>query len=601
MIFEYLVPKPFEIMGAVRREHDQRVLDIAVGDVTALFCPRTIGQWTMPLEYFTGKDPLYRYQRYQLLRYSDKTPACTVAIQSMSVISLNHVTEADIAGSGGPTDLDKWREWLRQSWESPMNAKLLGPVEWSPDLSVIKVELKVVDVFEEPFVPDWPVISEEESLNLLFHGLLKRPTPAMVMETILYTTPPPSLELRIIAFDYLSHARSLTRIEFVSAPVLSKQLATARRMVEKIPGLPVAPTHADAEKLVTWLEDCFQELGIAQMKPTRRHHSKTGHRSGPRTDIRQRWNRKQLAQHFPNLSVNQYRKTVRTLIHLHKRALTARSAADLARCIRLGKTRLAAHIDRDAFVQSPSTAQFIAYYLAQVKSRTRFTTGTQDRPMNETAESLLQRALADPTFNPELVSLVYNPPHIIAMLDDAAKLKLLDFYFAELTWLATQLKKLWKPQWRGENMVMRKGDDSSAWNAAARAWDQMRTGWLSIIVGAGWTDILKEFSFGKVPSLVSGDIAFLHHLEETHETHPDVRVFHELPLPWEVVLGNADCTDEMVRTACQKVGIDPDAKGWTRPYSQPELAVTCPTYGILKGLSPAAKVTRLTGWFSRKG
>lgn len=139
--------------------------------------------------------------------------------------------------------------------------------------------------------------------------------------------------------------------------------------------------------------------------------------------------------------------------------------------------------------------------------------------MDHIAQLLLDRALADPNVQLPVIASIYCPPMIVALLDDAATVRLATTYFAQLEWLATQLKTLWKPRWRTGIMVMRKGDNSSRWNAAARAWDQMRTGWLN------------------------------------------VQVFQRLPLPWDVVLGTNKCTAAQVRNACVAVGIDPDATG----------------------------------------
>jgi len=150
-------------------------------------------------------------------------------------------------------------------------------------------------------------------------------------------------------------------------------------------------------------------------------------------------------------------------------------------------------------------------------------------------------------------------------------------------------------------MVVRAGDDSSTWNAASRAFNQARTGWLNLTRGLGLDDVVEKWCPGKVPALVAADVAAWH-AREGHDQHDDVRVWAALPLPWDVVLGDDDCSAELVRDTCIRLGVDPEASGWTQPYRQGLTELPEPAPDLVHGVTVSspllASVLRHLGVFS---
>src|SRR5215470_5225211 len=83
---------------------------------------------------------------------------------------------------------------------------------------------------------------------------------------------------------------------------------------------------------------------------------------------------------------------------------------------------------------------------------------------------------------------------------------------------------------------------------------------------ANWWAIAHVFPdsvcFGKVLRLMAADVAAWHRLSGG-DLDPDTKVWREVPLPWEVLSGDAGCTRAMVEAICHKHGVDPVKKGWT--------------------------------------
>jgi hypothetical protein len=150
-------------------------------------------------------------------------------------------------------------------------------------------------------------------------------------------------------------------------------------------------------------------------------------------------------------------------------------------------------------------------------------------------------------------------------------------------------------------MIVRAGDDSSTWNVASRAFNQARTGWLNVTKALGFDDVVELSCPGKVPALVAADVAAWH-AREGKDQHMDIRVWADLPLPWDVVLDDDDCPAELVRQACQRHGVDPDRSGWTQPYRQDFTELPEPARDLVHGVvvtSPLlASVLRGIGVFS---
>jgi hypothetical protein len=90
-----------------------------------------------------------------------------------------------------------------------------------------------------------------------------------------------------------------------------------------------------------------------------------------------------------------------------------------------------------------------------------------------------------------------------------------------------------RPYWeRGginrETMVVRRGNDSSAWNNTAGAWNKARGSWIALLQAMGMTEELDSMCFGKVLRLMAADVAAWHRLSGG-ELEPDTKVWSEVP------------------------------------------------------------------------
>lgn len=233
--------------------------------------------------------------------------------------------------------------------------------------------------------------------------------------------------------------------------------------------------------------------------------------------------------------------------------------------------------------------------------RTVFTSWQQERPLDAAAEGLLRIAQEADGYRPDVVARVLTRQSVLALLDDAQKGALLAEYWNAMLRVGDVLDASFDHARDRRRMIARPGDDSSTWNAAARAWDQLRTGWLNITGALDMGAAVEAMCPGKVPSLIAGDVAYMH----LDGAHIDVSVWAELPLPWRVITGAETCTAEQVREACRRYGIDSDETGWTAPYRQDGLAeVTAApdlAHGIDVGCPVLALVLRKAGVFSGKG
>lgn len=204
--------------------------------------------------------------------------------------------------------------------------------------------------------------------------------------------------------------------------------------------------------------------------------------------------------------------------------------------------------------------------------------------MDDLGEMLLEHALASPTCRADVIAKVLTRKKVLARLTDEQKGALVGQYYQALESIGGLLESVWRDGRGRRRMVVQKGDDSTTWNMASRAWNQARTGWLNLMSDLGLTHVIEGICPGKVPALIAGDVMQWHIADTGSSAQPDVEVWATLPAPWEVVNGEAPCTAEMVRDACKAAGLDPDKTGWTQPYRQDSLADTKPAPALLHGV-----------------
>jgi hypothetical protein len=386
---------------------------------------------------------------------------------------------------------------------------------------------------------------------------------------------------------------------------------------------PAAVDPSDPASLDAWLGSALMLLGLPGDEPWpprrtmprkpvvatgwygtyRRLPKPRGARGdrGGHADARDRMDAGTRRERLPGVPVRAYRRAVRAVLHLQQRTGILAAERDREAAAAFGKARLAHLVAEEDFVACPATAAFTAYYVARLNMRTRFTSGSQTRPMDTLAEELLSGALTAPTLRPWVLASVLTRWRVLDLLDDAQCGELLARYYEQLAASARALRRCFDPHRDPTEMIMRMGDDSSSWNSASRAFNQARTGWLNLTRGLGYDDVLEASCPGKVPALVAADVAAWHRLEG-REQHVDVRVWADLPLPWDVVLGDDDCPAELVRQTCRRHGVDPEAEGWTQPYRQDvlELPALAPdlVHGVTVSSPLLAGVLRRVGVFS---
>jgi hypothetical protein len=355
---------------------------------------------------------------------------------------------------------------------------------------------------------------------------------------------------------------------------------------------PARPTMPRRPVAVTWWGGTYHRLP----KPRGARGDHGGH-----ADARDRMDAATRRERLPGVPVRAYRRAVRAVLHLQQRTEVLAAERDREAAVAFGKSRLAHLVTEEDFVACPATAAFTAYYVARLNLRTVFTSGRQARPMDTLGEELLAGALAAPTCRPVVLASVLTRWRILDLLDDAQAGELLGRYYEQFAAAARALRESFDHHRDLTVMIMRAGDDSSSWNSASRAFNQARTGWLNLTRGLGYDDAVEARCPGKVPALVASDVAAWHRLAG-RDQHVDVRVWADLPLPWDVVLGDDECPADLVRETCRRHGVDPEADGWTQPYRQGLTELPAPAPELVHGVTVSspllARALRRAGVFS---
>lgn len=320
---------------------------------------------------------------------------------------------------------------------------------------------------------------------------------------------------------------------------------------------------------------------------------------------RDRLNRRQREDAGLDLSRRRYNKLFRHLARLERKVKTYVREQRKYEFTRIGKSSLATRLSQEEFSRDPNTACFIAYYVARSNLRSEFTVVGQQRPYDEIAAMLLSRCeRAAARANWWAVAHVFPDVAVLARLTDEQKGRLLASWLSVLQDVADLLREVWE---RGginrQTMVVRRGNDSSTWNNTASAWNKARASWVALLQAMGLTEELDAMCFGKALRLMAADVAAWHRLTGGG-LDPDALVWNEVPLPWEVLSGEAPCTRATVEEACRRHGVDPVKKGWTAPPPERPVARFRPTPELVHGVTVSnpglAAAIRKAGWFSGK-
>lgn len=304
-----------------------------------------------------------------------------------------------------------------------------------------------------------------------------------------------------------------------------------------------------------------------------------------------------------DISRRRYNKLFRLLGRLEAKLRTYVRELRKYDFTRVGKSRLATRLSLAEFAKDPATAAFIAYFVARCNLRSVFTNTAQQRPYDEIADMLFQRLRRQPDrTNWWAVAHVFPDTEVLARLSDVHKGELLGRWLVLLRDIAELLREVWQASAiRRDTMIVQRGNDSSTWNNTAGAWNRAREAWIALLQSMGMEAELDSLCFGKVLRLMAADVARWHQLSGGG-LDPNTFVWSELPLPWEVLTGDATCTRQQIEEVCRRHGVDPIKKGWIAPPPERRVEQFTPTPELVHGVAIAdptlAKVLRRAGWFS---
>ena len=307
-----------------------------------------------------------------------------------------------------------------------------------------------------------------------------------------------------------------------------------------------------------------------------------------------------------HLSRRQYNKRFRLVARMEaKRERVVRERAKRSLAL-ASKSRLASTLGFDDLARDVPTACFVAYYVARANLRSVFTNARQARPFDTVCAALIAVCERRPS-ETNWLAIAHALPDakVLQRLADGEKAALLADYFGLLETAAGLLRETAEAgTFDRATMIVRRGDDSSTWNLAAGAWNKLREGWFQLLFALGLGDAVERCCPGKAMRLMAGDVASWHR-GSGGSVHPDTRVWADLPAPWEVLAGEADCTAADVRAACVRHNVDAERSGWVCPPTvERRVEAFAPTPELVHGVAVAspslARVMRRSGVFSGK-
>jgi hypothetical protein len=305
-----------------------------------------------------------------------------------------------------------------------------------------------------------------------------------------------------------------------------------------------------------------------------------------------------------DLSKRQYNKRFRLAARMERKRDRLAKELEKREFTLISKSRLASTLSREEFARDRNTACFVVYFTARCNLRSEFTIDGQQRPFDEVCDMLFRRCRQSVSTNWWAIAHAFPDQEVLAHLDDARKGELLGRWYAILDRIASLLKETWeRSDINRRTMIVRKGDDSSTWNATAGAWNKARESWIALVHALGMDEVLERLCPGKVLRLMAADVAAWHRWSGSG-LDPDTEVWNELPLPWEVISGARDCPRRFVEEVCYRNGIDPVKGGWSAPRPGRQVHAFRPTpelvHGVTVGHPGLALVLRKLGFFSGK-
>jgi hypothetical protein len=317
-----------------------------------------------------------------------------------------------------------------------------------------------------------------------------------------------------------------------------------------------------------------------------------------------RLDREQRKAEGVDLSRRKYNRQWRAMRRLHHKTNKLATEIQKHEMQLIGRSGFASKITLERFAADPAAAHFIAYWVARKNLRRQFSLEGKQNPMDEVATWFLSACVSSETTDWMLIALACPNPGILNKLSDREQGWLLAEWFSVLRTCAGVLKQAWPTDVDKRTMIVRRGHDSSTWNTMAQAYNTARASWLACIAAWGAECMLDAACPGKVMRLMAADLAYWHRSTSGSEADPNSEVWANLPMPWDVLSGEVECTRQQVEGVCRIIGLNPRDSGWTAPRPAGEPVPFSVTPELVHGVTVAspewAMLLRRAGVFSGK-
>lgn len=323
--------------------------------------------------------------------------------------------------------------------------------------------------------------------------------------------------------------------------------------------------------------------------------------------LKNRLNREQRDAAGISMNKRPYNHRFRAIRRLRFKLLKMIRNSKKYQATRVAKSAGATKITIEELGRDLPSAYFVAYLSARMNLRSAFTNDSQVKAHDAIAEALYQNAKRSPTTNWWAIALVHPQKEVLKHLSDEEKGMLVGVWTETLHMLSDLLRDTYQDNsFDLKNMIVHRGNDSSTWNSAAGAWNKARDHWIKLLFELGLEGMIQFYFPGKVLRLMAADVVSWHRYGSTSlddALHPDTKVWRELPRPWEVFSGDAQCTREMIEQACDLHKVKKE--GWSLPHGDKYAVAYSPTPELVHGVSITspflAQVLKSAGAFSGKG